>query len=772
MGRQRIRQQTLQTNKLDPDATQAAHANSDGYTKRNGRAIPGSQTSMELLAPAGSFAACKAVIAAGADAVYLGGSRFGARAYAENFTQEDLLQAIDYVHLHGRKVYLAVNTLLKQWEMDAFYSYMLPYYEQGVDAAIVQDFGILQKIRTCFPGLAIHASTQMSVTSAYGAAYLKQLGVTRIVPARELSLQEIDSIYRQTGMELETFVHGALCYCYSGQCLLSSMLGGRSGNRGRCAQPCRLPYTIYANDQKSVLQTECCALSMKDLCALPLLPQLAEAGVHSLKIEGRMKSPEYAAGVTAIYRKYLDRYTKEGCFDVEQEDEGKLADTGSRSGFTEGYYMQQSGTGMLAIASSGYTKNNEAYLQEIHEKYVTKDKKIPLCANIELIACQPAKLTMSAGSFCTAVQYGLAEPAKNSPVSREMVTNQLSKTGNTPFVMESVAISMEKPVFLPKQMLNELRRRAIAQLFEQITGQYRRKAPSGQIAEKTAKEQKSEAARRTVYVAVEENAQLEAVLPYEFVSRIYLDSTMYPHKQFGEQLKKQVAKVKTAGKQAYLILPAVFREDTAQFFKAQWQTIVQAGIDGYLCKNYDTLGFLEAQQVPKECCVLDHMVYTYSDTTKRAFAKAGWQYDTIPVELNKKELLARSNQNSELIVYGRIPLMVSAQCLQKTIGRCDKARTLCYLKDRYHKMFPARANCSACYQTIYNSQPLSLLGLQKELERLQPVAYRLHFTIEPASKVTCILDGWKQLWRENHPPDWRKVLGTTYTNGHYKRGVE
>ncbi len=805
MSRQQMQEQTNH-NKQAKNAIQTGHAAAANKIKQTGYTNPASRTSMELLAPAGSFATCKAVIAAGADAVYLGGSRFGARAYAENFSQEDLMQAIDYVHLHGRKVYLTVNTLLKQFEMDEFYSYLLPYYEQGIDAAIVQDFGVLDKIRTCFPNLAVHASTQMSVTSAYGAAYLKKLGVSRIVTARELSIEEINTIYEQTGIELETFVHGALCYCYSGQCLLSSLLGGRSGNRGRCAQPCRLPYTVYAADQKTILQAEGCQLSMKDLCALPLLLQLAKAGVHSLKIEGRMKSPEYAAGVTAIYRKYLDRYENEGCFSVAQKDLDHLADTGSRSGFTSGYYEQRNGRDMLAIERSGYTKNKETYLQDIQERYVKTEKKIPVCADILLKANQPAKLTVSAAGFCATVQYGMAEPAKNSPISEEMVRVQLSKTGQTPFIMEMVAVTMDEPVFLPKQMLNELRRQALAQLFLQMTNKYRRQEASMNHQEETMYVQEAAyhqeetmyvqetgdhqevlhaqqavkcsrkhatdvVSQRAVSVAIEQPSQLAAVLPYDFVSRIYLDSSMYPHKQFCVLLKEHTAKIKALGKQAYLIMPAIFRNQTAQFYQTQWQTLKQTGIDGFLCKSYDALGFLEAQKVPKECCVLDHMVYTYSNTAKTAFEKDGWKYDTIPVELNKKELLARCNQDSELMIYGRIPLMVSAQCLQKTIGHCDHSQAVCYIKDRYQIMFPVRANCRECYQTIYNSQPLSLLGLQKELERLQPAAYRLHFTIEPSAMVTRILDSLEKLWKEQEPPDWKKVLGT-YTNGHYKRGVE
>ena len=258
------------------------------------------QNQAELLAPAGSYESMTAAVAAGADAVYLGGQLFGARAYAENLDMEQLKRAIDYVHIHGRALYLTVNTLLKEEELEEkLYQYLLPLYREGLDAVIVQDMGVLALVREAFPKLPIHASTQMSLTGVHGARMMKELGVTRIVTARELSLSEIQEIYDKVDIEIESFVHGALCYSYSGQCLFSSIAGGRSGNRGRCAQPCRLPYLCEGKRQYY--------LSPKDLCAVGILPEMLRAGVYSFKIEGRMKKPEYTAGVVSIYRRYLDR---------------------------------------------------------------------------------------------------------------------------------------------------------------------------------------------------------------------------------------------------------------------------------------------------------------------------------------------------------------------------------------------------------------------------------------------------------------------------------
>ena len=306
---------------------------------------------VEILAPAGSKECLKAAIAAGADAVYTGGALFGARAYAHNLTEEELLEAIDYVHLHGRRLYLTVNTLIKDREMEKqMYDYLLPYYRQGLDAVIVQDIGLFRFIRKHFPDLPIHASTQMTLTGVDGAKFLEKEGAQRIVTSRELSMAEVKKIADETELEIESFVHGALCYCYSGQCLFSSLLGGRSGNRGRCAQPCRLAYTA-ADHGKNISGKEQDLLSPKDLCALDLIPQIAEAGVYSLKIEGRMKKPEYVAAVTAMYRKYVDLYLKKGKsgYAVKPEDRENLMDLYNRGDSDTGYYKQHNGREMLAL---------------------------------------------------------------------------------------------------------------------------------------------------------------------------------------------------------------------------------------------------------------------------------------------------------------------------------------------------------------------------------------------------------------------------------------
>ena len=354
---------------------------------------------IELLSPGGSPEAIRAAVNAGADAVYAGGSRFGARAYADNPDEKGFIDALDYCHLHGVKLYITVNTLLKERELtEQLYEFVAPLYERGVDAVLVQDMGVFRFLKREFPLLPLHASTQMTITGPGGAGLLEEMGAARAVLSRELSLQEISEIHRSCGIELETFVHGALCYCYSGQCLMSSMIGGRSGNRGRCAQPCRLPYRLQENgkDRNGKDRQEKYLLSLKDICTLELLPDLYDCGIRSLKIEGRMKRAEYAAGVTSIYRRYLDLYREKGRsgYRVDPEDLRALMDLYNRGGFSEGYYRTRNGPSMMAVEQPNHCGTKAAGVQaggrlkaeedlfrsdrlEYGEKEFTLDRDVP-----------------------------------------------------------------------------------------------------------------------------------------------------------------------------------------------------------------------------------------------------------------------------------------------------------------------------------------------------------------------------------------------------------
>mgnify|MGYP000878426604 CR=1 FL=1 len=544
---------------------------------------------IELLAPAGSYEAFEAALGAGADAVYVGGPDFGARAYARNFTQEELIRAIHTSHIHGKKLYLTVNTLLKNRELkERLYDSLRPLYEEGLDAVIVQDFGVFQFIRNNFPELHLHASTQMTVTSVYSAKMLKEMGCCRVVPARELSLEEISRIYKETGMDIETFVHGALCYCYSGQCLMSSLIGGRSGNRGRCAQPCRLPYRVWeggkAEGKSLNKENQKFVLSLKDLCTLDILPEILEAGVYSLKIEGRMKSPRYTAGVVRIYRKYLDLYEtygKDGYY-VDPEDKKELLDLFDRGGFTSGYYGKHNGKDMVALKEKPeFREGNQKLFDFLDANYVEKEKKEPVVGKAVFEEGKPAVLELTQGNVTVKVEGQICQSAQNQPATEEKVRKQLNKTGATSFYFEQLDIELKGNIFLPVQALNELRREGFEKLTEKILAQWERKAESLVQTEQELPADVQSASKNIhsfafLTASLEEECQLEPALSCDAVKRIYIDADGFKPDQWGKIVKQCEAK----GKECFLTLPHIFRTHAMKFFSKNRKNLENAGFTG------------------------------------------------------------------------------------------------------------------------------------------------------------------------------------------------
>lgn len=755
---------------------------------------------IEVLAPAGSFETFEAVIRAGADAVYLGGSQFGARAYANNFDEEELLRAIDYAHIHGREVYLTVNTLFKEEELqEQLCKYLRPYYEQGLDAVIVQDLGALALIRREFPGMDIHTSTQMTITGTYGAAYMKELGASRVVTAREMSLEEIRRIHEAVDVEIETFVHGALCYCYSGQCLLSSMLGGRSGNRGRCAQPCRLPYEVFDAEKKKLAPAGNFVLSPKDLCGIADIPMLLESGVYSLKIEGRMKQAEYAAGVVSWYRRYVDKYlqdlnearakgmTKEAArafakehYTVEKADMTKLLDMGNRSGFTDAYYYKNNGKDMITFGKPNHAKTNEHLQEEIRKRYVyAKEEGCEIKEKINGILrlkkeC-PATIELFAGEIHIVATGDVVQPARSQPLSLEKVEASMKKTGNTPFAFAGLEIEMDSDIFLPVQAINQLRREALEQLERALlSGKRRVFAGNKADAYQKPKALEGQCSRKdgeAYVVSVEKRSQAEAVRDSVFVDAIYYDSSCYDRKTLISELKEDVDAAHEAGKRAYFILPAVFRSRTAEFYERHLKHFLELGLDGVVVKNYDAIAFAKEHLKESMSVILDHSVYIWNREAKALL----WEFlplrDTVPLELNRREILARDNEGSEAVIYGYLPLMTSAQCVHANTAACDKHKTVTYLKDRYGKYFPVKNNCSECYNTIYNTTPMVLFGSHDDLNEAGIATYRLAFTVEDEAQVREMLHICEETFLSGRK-NFREQLNGEYTNGHYKRGVE
>lgn len=735
---------------------------------------------LELLAPAGSLETFKAVIHAGADAVYLGGNSFGARAYANNFSEEELLYAIDYAHIHGRQLYLTVNTLFKENELEhQLYDYLLPYYKQGLDAVIVQDMGAFAFIREAFPDLEIHTSTQMTVTNRYGAQLMKDMGASRVVTAREMSFAEIKDIADHVDVEIESFVHGALCYCFSGQCLLSSMLGGRSGNRGRCAQPCRLPYEVFDKTRKKAIKTGPYVLSPKDLCTIDYIPELAESGIFSFKIEGRMKQAEYAAGVVSVYRKYMDRYLaygKEG-YKVSDKDAKKLFDFGNRSGFTKGYYEKHNGKDMITFEKPNHAKGNEALQNEIKETYILSEIKEKINGKLILNKEFPAKMEIDCKGVFVSVTGDIVQAALKQPLSPEKIEENAKKTGNTPFEFEELIIEAEPDIFMPMKSINQLRRDALEVLEAKLTEGYRRNTPCVVLEEVMAAEQKTlettcfdNAKKERLIVSIESHRQLSSVLSFGAVDDVYLDNSCYIGTDFGKNLKQDVDAIHKAGKLAYYILPTVFRKRASDFYLRELEALKTSDLDGIVVKSYDALYFVK-EMLPELAVICDQNLYTYNNRATGVLKGRKPLRVTIPYELNRREIEGRNNENSEMVIYGYLPLMTSAQCVHANTGKCDKTPEITYLKDRYGKYFPVKNNCMECYNTVYNTTPLMLFGYGKELRNANVKAFRLAFTIEEEAEIKEVFRLYEQVFQKG-AGRLSDLYSGEYTNGHYKRGVE
>lgn len=696
----------------------------------------------ELLAPAGNINIFMAVIEAGADAVYVGGSMFGARAYANNFDEEELLYAIDYAHLKGVKVYLTVNTLLKNDEIEKLYDYLLPFYERGLDAVLVQDLGALKLIHDRFPDLAIHTSTQMTVTGIDGVRFLKQFGVQRVVMAREVSLAEMKEIHEKCGMEIEAFVHGALCYSYSGQCLFSSMLGGRSGNRGRCAQPCRLPYCV-GNKKDTYI------LSLKDMCGIKDLQKLKESGVYSLKIEGRMKQAGYASGVVAYYRRYIDSMKE-----VSDKDYKNIAGLGNRCGFTDKYYFEHNGTDMVTFEKPNFVSDASDELPQF--------SKIKIQGKLTLKEAEPGALTVSCGGYRFTSYMDPVSHALKAPAERKNVAERISKTGDTPFEFENIDITMDNDIFVPNGALNKLRREAIEGLQNEILMQYKRTASAsyGWKSKKTSEIKPY--GNPKVIASVRDGKQLYRLLEYDNISEIYIDSSKYGRRDFVKEFNDDVFCVNNAEKKAYLALPVIFRRSTRDYFETISDQLKKIDFEGFIVRNYEEFFWVKTRFDGKKI-VTDHNMYTYNDMAKSMFFDNGADADTMPLELNQKEINRRNNKGSQMIIYGYYPLMVSAQCVHKNSYKCDRTPQITYLKDRYNKIFPVWNNCSECYNIIYNSCPTVLFNNMQKIKNAGIDALRLDFTFEKPEEIDTVMAAF-----ESNSADGIKE----YTNGHFKRGVE
>lgn len=731
---------------------------------------------VELLAPAGNKEAFFGAVCAGADAVYLGGDRFGARAYADNFHTEELIFCIRYAHMRGCRVYLTVNTLMKERELEELYDYLSPVYEAGLDGVIVQDIGAFLCVKRWFPELELHVSTQMTVTGVHGARLLQRLGAVRVVPARELSLAELQAIKSETGLELEAFIHGAMCYCYSGQCLFSSMLGGRSGNRGRCAQPCRLSYRVTIGGKTS---KECYPLSLKDLCTIEQIGELMDKGIDSFKIEGRMKKAEYAAGVTAVYRKYIDLKLArpDGKLKINQADLSRLSGLYIRSGRQNGYYKQYNGAGMITLDSPAYSGSDEKLLREIREQYIEHNEELPVSIYAYFHCGEKAFVTFMCGEQAVTVEGAAAEPAQKSPVRAAEIEKQLKKLGDTGFFAENITVDTDEKGFLALREINTMRRAAVTALGDAIieaAGLPAHRPPAPRETQKITEDccGNPQITDRKMRVLVSTLQQLSSVREYVAsqkdeckLDRVYLESELLQMPELEEALLPLQRQL-----QVYAALPFIMRAKDEPYILRLLELVKQYRLTGCLIRNLEEYAFLTDTGFQGKLS-LDASVYQWNRETIRFWKDSGADTLCCPIELSRREWMPLfSDYEAEKLAYGHLPMMVTANCVAKTTAQCLRDKSCntkeAFLTDRYRKKLPVALHCSYCTNVIFNAVPLSL---HKDISgwpaNIRP---RLSFTSENAEEAAALLTYYG-----------RALLGNVgefpcgeYTTGHEKNGVE
>lgn len=783
---------------------------------------------IEVLAPAGSMECLKAAILNGADAVYLGGEMFGARAYAGNFNKEELLEAIDYVHLYGKRLFLTVNTLMKEDELPLLPVFLKPFYEQGLDAVIVQDLGAVSMIRKHFPDLEIHASTQMTITGIYGARLAKKMGAKRVVPARELSLEEIKEIKDDTGLDMECFVHGALCYCYSGQCFMSSMLGGRSGNRGRCAGTCRLPF--YLDGVKNTKNAY--PLSLKDLCTIEHLPEILDHGVDSLKIEGRMKGPRYVGEVTRIYRKYVDLYLSGKPYKVEEKDMKILMEVFNRGGFTGGYYKEYHGKDMMSMKRPDhqglfvgkisklmkgkilFTTREDIHKGDVLQIRISPEEKVELTSPSDFKS--GSKVTLN-GQKMKKLHEGMEiKRTLNHPMI-ERIDEKLKQKkkenlkGKIIIKKDQCAklflkdgddfVEVSGPVIEEAQK-NGATIQDIEKLLKK-TGQTHYQFESldveleenlfvpGSVLKKLRKEAfaqmdqvkilkyrriyeepkikaynlyPSEEDGRKTAVSLENFEYLDLICKHQNVDKIYLS---WIELKGQEEPSAITAKVKAAGKQCYIMLPQIARKYQMMELEQNKTILFSDAVDGLIVRNLEEFSWLIEEGYKKEL-IADYMLYGYNQEAVKEYKRLypGKIHMTYPSELNKKEMINLDLSDADLFIYGYQPLMVSAQCVKNNLRGCDKTPSWLTLKDRYNADFFVHTSCSECINEIYNGKPLWLGSEQGILGDLHPSVVRFHITKEDSAEIKEILKIITSIQKGE-----RVSLVKEYTKGHLKRGV-
>ena len=667
-------------------------------TKKVDRKLP------ELLAPAGSIESLKAAIAGGADAVYFGGGDFNARINAKNFTNEELKYAIDLLHSCGRKAYITLNTLVHDRELDDYLRFARFVYQAGVDALIVADIGGAEALRRHLPELELHASTQMSGHDLAQAELLAQHGFSRMVCARELPKEDLEYLVKNSPIEIETFVHGALCVCHSGQCLFSSIVGGRSGNRGECAQPCRLP---YKNENGEVFYP----LSLKDLSLAGHITELIDCGVHSLKIEGRMKSPEYVFGVVRAFRTLLDEGRN-----ATKKELSDLAKIFSRDGFTDAYYQRKISSSMLGVRSDKQKEYSRLSLYSSERMDEVAPKKMGINALARVCLDRPIELTLSCKDIEITAYGAMPQKAINAPLSPENIKKNLTKFGSTNFTVEDFSLIYDDTVMLPVSALNSLRREACEMLEKKLaetktaTGMINKHVPS--IPQGTKRNQKT--------------ARFYSADQITKKAREYFDVIYLPLHKFNGECEG-------------IVLPPVILDSELEKIEIMLENATKSGA------KYALVGNLGALELAKRYGLEIHGDLRFNVYNNESVAKLEY-LEVKSIMLSPELTLPQIRDiggDTSVVVYGRLPLMLLEKCVNTELGSCEKCKNgSLELVDRKGVSFPVLHEFEH-RNVIYNSAPTYMADKESDLSRAEITNRHFIFSTESGSEVDEIIANYQ-----------------------------
>ena len=693
---------------------------------------------IELLAPAGSMEALRAAVQNGADAVYLGAGSFNARMGAKNFSPDELQEAISYCHVRGVHVHLTLNTLASDRELPQVADVIRMAARRGVDAFIVQDFGIVALCREIAPHIPVHASTQMSVHSLEGVEQAAAMGVSRVVLARELPKEDIAYICQHSPVEIEVFVHGALCMCYSGQCYLSGVIGTRSGNRGQCAQPCRLPYGYGRFEDKY-------PLSLKDNCLIEHLRELERMGVASLKIEGRAKRPEYVATAVRVYRNAIDNNV------VTREDARDLQNIFSRQGFTKGYYLRQTGPAMFGVRQEG--REDRALLATARSTYESGERpRVPVTFYAILRRGEPAQLAAADDRGNTCKTVGEApQLALNRPLTEDDLVSRLQKTGGTPFYMAGCRCIIDPELTLSAAAINAMRRDVLAEL-SAIRG--RQDCPRlGVPAPLQIRKGEKAPAKLTVSVLKAEQITEKLLAAAPAVLYVPL-SELAEHREIIQFVPKST--------ELCAVLPRVIWDSERSRVEEQLVLVRGLGVTSVLSGNIGHISLARSLGMQVRG---DFGLNVFNSRSLQYLQRQGLLSALCSFELTLPQIRDMSKDiPMELLAYGRLPLMLTENCLiRNRTGNCACTSGATKLVDRRGQEFPVVRDPGTCRSVILNGKKLYLLDRRKNLQQLGVWALRLQFTTENPSEVNRVISDYQS----SAPFD-----AAGCTRGLYQRGVE